>query len=257
MIVLLIMAVYLFSNGQFVPRRARFLAGLAVLFPVLYPDFGDVAMSMPDLPEGFPLWRLALLALLAIGVFGVGLLSQVYRYRYVSGPIERQQTKWILLYLATFFLIFLLGLELPSRFLDPGEWYGWGMLMLTVPAFLFPTSVAVAVLRYRLWDVDVLIKEVSGLAVWVAARVMAAARADEIVLSDAVRWFSKRVAARRRHRSWTAAPIPSKGYPASGVCTPSRPIRQTTSGAIPRQPRGVSSPTDAALRTSWAAGPRQ
>jgi hypothetical protein len=155
-IVLVILAVYLFPNGRVVPRWARLSAALTLLVPILFSDLPDVMMAVPNLPEGLPAWRLGLMALLVLGTLGTGLLSQVYRYRYVSGPVERQQTKWVLVSLASAFLA-MVGLMLWSYFWEAAEWYGWSMLAFTFVVDLFPISVAVAVLRYRLWDVDVLI----------------------------------------------------------------------------------------------------
>lgn len=76
---------YLFPNGRFVPRWTRWLALLAVVDQLL------VEVS----PAGSPInssWPNVLVVLI---FFGTMLFAQLYRYRQVSTPIERQQTKWV------------------------------------------------------------------------------------------------------------------------------------------------------------------
>jgi hypothetical protein len=155
-VVLVILSVYVFPNGRFAARWARVPAALTLLLPVLFPDLADVMMSLPSLPEGMPAWRLGLMAVLVLGLLCAGFLSEVYRYRYVSGSVERQQTKWVVLSKVTAFLG-LLALLLWIHLWDATEWFGWGMGAFSILVDPLSLSVAVAVLRYRLWDVDVLI----------------------------------------------------------------------------------------------------
>ena len=82
---LLILLFYLFPNGRFVPRWT-FVIVLAVMFVsliniLLLSDPGEVSVTL----------QLSTLVALAIG-----LASQAYRFFRVSGPVERQQTKWVL-----------------------------------------------------------------------------------------------------------------------------------------------------------------
>ena len=111
---------------------------------------------MPDMrrDSGVALW--AMLVLIAT-FLGVGVFAQVYRCRYVSGVIERQQTKWVALAfvcLAAVLMPALCGNWHPR---DLAPWRGWALLALVVPNILTPVAIAMSVLRYRLWDVDVLI----------------------------------------------------------------------------------------------------
>ena len=85
--VFLVTFFYIFPSGTFVPRWIRFI----LLFWIVEEAID--AVSSPPLNLGLePHWLansgFALILLTA-------LLSQVYRYRHVSGEIERQQTKWV------------------------------------------------------------------------------------------------------------------------------------------------------------------
>jgi len=138
---------FLFPTGRFVPRWTRWVAlGSAVLFVVT--AFYPVSFS------NFSTWPGLLFPLAQLVVFGSLVFSQVYRYRRVSTPVGRQQTKWVVFGAAVGLLGFLLlGVLLPA------------LLQLFIPLqsldllLLIPLSFAIAILRYRLWDVDVLINK--------------------------------------------------------------------------------------------------
>jgi hypothetical protein len=109
---------------------------------------------------------------------GAGLLAQIYRYTHVSSPIQRQQTKWALLGLTAAMLgplaYFLPFVILPSLSgpMIPNILYQRvgasfftlsflvrlsGLTLLTFILLLFPLSLAIAILRYHLWAIDILI----------------------------------------------------------------------------------------------------
>lgn len=77
---------YLFPDGRFVPRWTRWTAlGWAALNVVGY--FSPRSFFLNEQSVIFPILALAFF----LSVFG----AQVYRYRRVSGPAQRQQTKWV------------------------------------------------------------------------------------------------------------------------------------------------------------------
>jgi hypothetical protein len=112
-------------------------------------------------------WPGLLFLLVQLVVFGSLVFSQVYRYRRVSTPVERQQTKWIVFGAAVGLLGFLLlGVLLPTLLqvfipLQSLSLLPLNILITSIYLVLLPIplSFAIAILRYRLWDVDVLINK--------------------------------------------------------------------------------------------------
>ncbi len=139
---------YLFPDGRFVPRWTRWLAAVAALLWATSTFFPG---SVLDLFRG-PLF---------IVLLGSLLFAQVYRYRRVSSLVQRQQTKWVVfgsvVALAGFSVVISFGLLVPAV-LDPGPLGEliWDTLIYGFIS-LIPLSIGVAILRYRLWDVDVII----------------------------------------------------------------------------------------------------
>lgn len=150
--VLLGLVFCLFPDGQFRPRWTR---GLVIGWVIVL-----FAGYFTMLPESFFLPFL----LLTISLLGGLLIAQVYRYRHLSGPVQRQQTRWVVLGVGVVLLfeiaIFLLELLFPS-FSEEGSLpalliFGYDVFFIPV---LLPLSIGLALLRYRLWDVDILINK--------------------------------------------------------------------------------------------------
>jgi hypothetical protein len=140
--VLFILAVFVFPDGRFVPEWTR-LPVLCLLPLLAYLDLAGLLRDLPSAATELPLWRFLATLLLGTGLCGLGLMAQIYRFRYVSGRVERQQTEWVLSSLVACFVLLLAGIGLPSLFWEPGEWFGWAMIAETLPVLLVPVSVAV------------------------------------------------------------------------------------------------------------------
>ncbi|HEX2742721.1 MAG TPA: sensor histidine kinase [Rubrobacter sp.] len=149
---------YLFPDGRFVPRWTRVLVVVFIVYQLSY-SFLFPLFPMFEMRALSNLYSLLLLCLLSTLIF-----AQIYRYSRVSGPVERQQTKWVVFGLTAAIAI-LVGANLIGmafvEFRQPGllgTLYTLGSRTLVNLSFLFiPLSIGVAILRYRLWDIDLII----------------------------------------------------------------------------------------------------
>jgi hypothetical protein len=141
---LFLILLFVFPDGRFVPRWTRLLGAAAIPAAVLV-----------DLTQELSKARLGLTALIWALFWGAGLSAQVYRYRHVSGPVQRQQTKWVALAFGLMVLFLLLGVVIPFVVLDAASgWFVWALPALVAVFALFPASIAIAILRHHLYDID-------------------------------------------------------------------------------------------------------
>jgi hypothetical protein len=142
----------LFPSGSFVPRWTRWLAIAFIAFQVPEIPFPELYSRSPALESA--------LYLVFLGTVVILVWSQVYRYRTVSSPEQRRQTKWVV-FGTTLGVAGTFPSQLP---LDLGLVGGDTPLVLlilnmgfTLSFLLVPLSISVAVLRSHLFDIDVLI----------------------------------------------------------------------------------------------------
>lgn len=143
---------YLFPSGHFAPRWTRWCALLNLIYWL-------AAAVFPSLNAG-PMGGLIVV------FFVTAAATQIYRYRQVSTPGEREQTKWIVfgvvLAVAIIAIPSVILLFLPpdvANTLYSGSAVG-GILIggrWTVSILVIPIVIAIAVTRSHLWDIDILI----------------------------------------------------------------------------------------------------
>ena len=145
----------LFPNGRFVPS---FTLWIVLAYPASVVCYLVLLIQL-HLP-GWTLFNNPVNAAFWFGCWVILTLAQLYRYFRVSTPVERRQTKWVAF---TFFLVLLVGIVgyittptllslLHNRFLY--------LLTTNLSSFVglfIPLSIGIAILRYRLWDIDVII----------------------------------------------------------------------------------------------------
>jgi signal transduction histidine kinase len=161
---LLTLPFLLFPDGHLPSRRWRKVAigapiviGLwAVTFAMQDSQYTNAANQRVPNPYAIhaltPFFNVAnaILSVLVLATFGVCVASLVVRFRR-SHADERQQIKWLMYSAALVFLWILLPLNHGSGGVAD---FAQGFFLALIPA-----SVGVAILKYRLYDIDVVIKK--------------------------------------------------------------------------------------------------
>ena len=142
---------YLFPNGKPVPLRALWLVGALTLYHFIIQVATVLVFVAPGLVTSLASINWDVVSVPIVLSFVIVFACQVYRYVRVSTPIERQQTKW-----------FVVGLGLVVATIPVPLFTGFdaGFLDDLVEALFFlflPITIAIAILRYRLWEIDVII----------------------------------------------------------------------------------------------------
>jgi hypothetical protein len=165
----------LFPSGRFPAGRVGVVGRIAVAVPIAFAvvmafqptatvnfwDGGPVQVRLPlavapDWP-GWPVIDVAVfVAVLAALVAGIGTL--VVRFRRARGA-EREQYKWFLAALAATLGTVMFAFAMIVLVDANGTWM-WTPAVLTYP--LVPISVGIAVLRYRLYEIDRIISRTIG-----------------------------------------------------------------------------------------------
>ena len=153
---LFLLVYLLFPSGRFEPRWMRWifvvLFGVVVLSTVFFP-LTDIIPHVAVTNVGW---------LLALCLMALASLAQVYRYRRVSTPLERQQTKWVVVGYAVPILgnVLVFPLSLVPRFTGPASLLPVAAIEMSFLLVLIPPlAFGVAVLRYQLWEIDAIINK--------------------------------------------------------------------------------------------------
>jgi len=142
----------LFPDGRFVPGWTRWLT-LTYLLVLVF-------LCLPSTsPYSMVRWPPVLLGPLLLGLAFAWGFAQLYRYRRVSTTIQRQQTKWIVFGMLVAMLWDVSNVLLPLALPGSAHPVFIALSEVTFPlAFLvIPGTIGFAVLRYRLWDIDLII----------------------------------------------------------------------------------------------------
>ncbi|MFI6786501.1 histidine kinase [Nonomuraea sp. NPDC050383] len=151
----------LYPTGRLPARRWGWVAGLALAGIAL--DWAALSVRSHPLREAAH-WTVA-------AAMGLAFVSLAVRFAR-GDAVERRQLLWL--------LVTLPGLLVPWMLGDPF----WWLASLGIP--LIPAAIAVAILRYRLFDIDTLISRAlvgTGLLVMVGGVYLAAGAASSLLLS--------------------------------------------------------------------------
>jgi len=149
----------IFPCGKFTPRWTRWLLLLIVSISVLVLILDPVGMQSVNSTSSN----------IVSGIFGAFFLfalgNQFFRYRRLYTPIERQQTKWVV-YGFLLWTMMLTLISIPYYYLlnlpvgAPTPWWtslgeaGWWLTLNIIPI-----AFTLAIMRSRLWDIDVITVE--------------------------------------------------------------------------------------------------
>ena len=202
-VVVLILIPLIFPDGRLLSPAWRWVVGLAVVATsasTLSELLGPTPLGSGELPNPFYVPGLEsvtkLLGAFAswsslIG-FGAALLAVVIRYRR-GDAVRRQQLKWLIP------VAVVAGIAFPIAFIAPIQAVGDIAFAIGLLSLLaFPVAIAIAVLRYRLYEIDRIISRTIGWAIisGVLAGVFAAIVVGlEAVLADQTQGQTLAVAA--------------------------------------------------------------
>jgi signal transduction histidine kinase len=151
----LTLLLYLFPDGRFVPRWTRWL-----ILPWLLAE--GIRHVVPGTRWDYSGWPALPFVLVLLAVLGPAVGVMFYRYRCVSNPVQRQQTKWFA-WGATLAVGMAIGTTLWTYLLAPPALQR-NLLVIAVvdtarvaAVLLVPLSIGLAVARYRLWASDLLV----------------------------------------------------------------------------------------------------
>ena len=155
---LLIPFLVLYPDGRFAPRWSSIVAVIGFLLTAAW------ALFPREFADSTSLLGIAG-ALGAVVVSGTSLYVQFWRYQHHYSLMQRQQAKWFVfalaIFLGTTFLFFALSFQ-SDRALASGRsiWHDLATMMTgTWSSVVIPIAVGIAILRYRLWDIDVIIRK--------------------------------------------------------------------------------------------------
>jgi len=142
----------LFPSGRFELRWIRWLAIVLVIYWTVNTFIPSSA------PQVIELLNFVLFLIMA----GSVIVVQIYRYRRLSSALERQQTRWVVFGTSLGIGGYLLGTLVVFGLLR--EVFNVNVVVFLICTtfvdgllLLFPISIGIAILRSRLWDIDIII----------------------------------------------------------------------------------------------------
>ncbi len=147
-----------FPDGRFVPRWTRYLFGALIVSEWFYMVFNTLSTT-----RGVAIrvaWLEVVDNVVWLSAFALIIVAQLYRYFRVSNPLQKVQTRWFVFglalslgwFLGFLLLAFIFGWREDPRFeLLLAASLPWPMLIIMA-------SLAIAIQRYRLWDIDLIIR---------------------------------------------------------------------------------------------------
>ncbi len=147
----------LFPDGRPVPAWTRWLFPVSLLALLFLPFVSGPSITALNTLPAQAFWAVWLV------LFGIAFWAQIYRYRKVSSASEREQTRWVVFALALW-LVLMFVQSVPYLYLQnlpPGatlpEWTAMSGSVWFLSLAMIPIALTIAILRHRLYDIDVII----------------------------------------------------------------------------------------------------
>jgi hypothetical protein len=159
----LLLILLLFPTGRLLSPRWRWVIGVLTGMFVVFLFFATFSKTLTDptsgkslpnpfgvIPESIPFdvvvvpWAIMLVSTVAMCV-----VSVFIRYRRAA-IVEREQLKWFLYACGVFIFIY------PVGFLNVST--NWFSVLLSAAILFLPISIGIAILSYRLYDIDIIIR---------------------------------------------------------------------------------------------------
>ncbi len=140
-----------FPDGRFVPRWTRWYLLIGVAW---------IAVKLSPIPPAWELMLSPAWVLIDFLVFGLAISAQLYRYRKASDPVAKQQTKWLVYGFLVAFLVqyaYYIPHELVPGFQGRSVFEFVGSIINHLLMLIVPVAFTYAILRYRLYDIDLII----------------------------------------------------------------------------------------------------
>jgi hypothetical protein len=143
----------LFPGGRFLHRWMAGFWVLAAALAIAEQFFAGYWFNRDTWPE-------YLSSAYFFTLLGICIYAQIYRYRNISNTVQRYQTRWVVFGTVTALsgLTFVALLLLILQVWDLPVYRMAGDFLISLLMTLIPLSIAVAVLRYRLWDIGFIIR---------------------------------------------------------------------------------------------------
>jgi len=150
---------YLFPDGRFVPRWSRWVVLVWIAWQLPRYFFPNWYLN----PNPYT-WHALINTAVWLGALGTAIYSQGFRYRRTASSVQRQQIKWVVFGISVALSVFL-GISLLLGTFAPEPTSPGALLAYLVgntfigylAILLIPISIGIAVLRYHLFDIDVII----------------------------------------------------------------------------------------------------
>ena len=141
----------LFPNGRFFLKHLRYAAGFWVGYTLFWLPFPQLNPHRTS-----SIWPL----LIFVAVICVGVVTQFIRYQYMVNANEKQQAKWVIAgFIAANLGLFIVALLIGFSNTRSTALISFTILLLGLASIFIPLTIIVALLRYRLFDIDVIIRK--------------------------------------------------------------------------------------------------